>query len=238
MATTAALLAALLGTAAAAPTAAPSPAAEVPAAAAPASEDGRTVRVSQKKHQRGPDSQRDRHSLTLAPFRTSWPAVHLRYEARLRPKLGLDLAAGMGQWRPMAVRVASNLTDVDIPEISLKEAEVALSTYPAGHFDRGMQLGVTVRHQWASTAAATTSMGAIAAAQATATVFTVGPHIGLKRIWNSGFTLQARVGAGYAMANADVEAVAMFGPMLGTEQLGGSYGGPIVFGSAGLGWSF
>ena len=222
-----------------------SEAASLPGAAPPRTAEARpqskgsdsSVRLNQRKR-KGKSSASDRHSVTLAPFRTTWPAAHIRYELRLRPKLGLDLGAGFGQWRPMAVRVAGNLTGIEVPDIDIKELEAALSTYPAGRFNGGMQLGVTVRQQWASTAVATSTGAGLAMANATATVFTVGPHIGVKKIWPSGFTLQARVGGGYAVANADVAAVAMFGPLLGTEEVGGSYGGPIVFGSAGLGWSF
>jgi hypothetical protein len=214
--------------------------AATPASARPAAQGSdSSVRIDQKKHRKGKEgTSARRHSLTLAPFRTSWPAAHLRYELRLRPKLGIDLGAGFGRWRPMAVRVAGNIADIDIPDIDLVEMEAAINTYPAGRFHRGMQLGLTVRQQWASTTVATSSGGALAMADAQARVFTVGPHIGVKRIWPSGFTLQARVGGGYAVANADVDAVAMFGPLLGTEQVGGSYGGPIVFGNAGIGWSF
>lgn len=217
--------------------AAATPAPEPPGQARPAADN--TVRIDKKKHSKSREStSARRHSLTLAPFRTSWPAAHVRYELRLRPKLGIDLGAGFGRWRPMAVRVAGNIADIDVPDIDLVEVEAAVNTYPAGRFHRGMQLGLTVRQQWVSTSVATTSGGALAMADASASVFTVGPHIGAKRVWPSGFTLQARVGAGYAVANADVDAVAMFGPLLGTEQVGGSYGGPIVFGNAGIGWSF
>lgn len=214
--------------------------AATPASARPAAQGSdSSVHIDQKKHSKSREgTSARRHSLTLAPFRTSWPAAHVRYELRLRPKVGIDLGAGFGRWRPMAVRVAGNLADIDVPDIDLVEMEAALNTYPAGRFHRGMQLGLTVRQQWVSTSVATASGGALAMANAQASVFTVGPHIGAKRIWPSGFTLQARVGAGYAIATADVDAVAMFGPLLGTEQVGGSYGGPIVFGNAGIGWSF
>lgn len=198
-----------------------------------------TVTIRQESKKSGKNGGAGKaHSLTLAPFKTTWPAVHIRYEGRLTPKLGVDLAAGIGQWNPISLRVATGITGVNVPDISIKELEGALSFYPAGHFHRGMQLGVTVRHQWASSSITAGTPGAMASGTADATVFTVGPHIGWKRIWSSGFTAQMRVGAGYISASASVAAVGMVGPFLASDEVGGSYGGPMVFGSAGVGWSF
>ena len=208
----------------------------------PAVSSGDTVSVRGRTHRKAQHTRVSaRHSITVSPFRATWPAFHGRYELRLTPHLGVDIAGGGGRWNPLSARVVDALTETDIPDVTMREVEGAVSAYVGGRFARGTQLGLTVRRQVAEsevvwgvdpdTGASTTT-----ALEARAT--TVGPHLGIKRVGKRGLTFQARVGAGWVFADAEANtelAVADASLLLPMAQ---GYAGPMVFGNMGIGYSF
>lgn len=212
-----------------------------PADAAPAEvsvRGGESVKV--RSHQRRkPGAVSARHSVTLAPFRAAWPALHARYELRLNPRWGLDVAAGTGTYSPTAAKVAGAVLAVNIPDLSITELEAATSAYVGGRFARGVQLGLTVRRQVATGTVSTGSdsgVGTFSDVRVAAT--TIGPHVGIKRVAKSGLTFQARVGGGWMFADATAATVATIGELGVPLPLAYAYSGPMVFGNAGIGWSF
>lgn len=182
-----------------------------------------------------------RHSITLSPFRATWPALHARYELRLTPHLGVDVAAGTGSWNPVSARVVSAVTGTTMPDVSITEVEAAVSTYVAGRFARGVQLGLTARRQVASSDVVwgtDPSTGASTSTAFAAKTAIVGPHLGLKRVGQKGLTFQARVGGGWMFADASATTVVSAGDTSLPLPLVQAYSGPMVFGNMGIGYSF
>lgn len=201
-----------------------------------------TVHVSGRRHRKAERAKvTARHSITIDPFRATWPAFHGRYELRLTPHLGVDVAAGTGTYNPLALRTATALTGTELPDLQLTEFEGAMSVYVGGRFARGVQLGVTARKQTATADVVwleDETTGASSASAVNLASTTIGPHLGLKRVGKKGLTFQARVGAGWAMASASAVTVMSAEGAALPIPLATSYTGPTVFGNAGIGWSF
>ena len=182
-----------------------------------------------------------RHSLTISPFRATWPAFHGRYEKRLTPHLGADVAVGFGSWNPLSARVVNALTATEMPDVSMREVEGGLSAYVGGRFARGMQLGMTVRRQVATSEVVwgvDPTTGASTTTNFEARATTVGPHLGLKRVGKRGLTFQARVGGGWMFADAEANTELAVADSSALLPMTRGYSGPMVFGNMGIGYSF
>ena len=135
-------------------------------------------------------------SVTVNPFRATWPALDARYEKKLGDNQGAYGRIAAGKYNPLALRALSFAM-----KQSGEELNVAGSLFGVGggynyyfkSFDRGWFGGMAAEVNRTST----TLEYQGASLAVTATDFSLGPVIGWKRVADSGLTFSWELGAGY-----------------------------------------
>lgn len=155
--------------------------------------------------------------LSFSPLHLVAPVVELTAEFKLHRRIGVAVIGGYGSIRSRK----------DAPRADVWEVGGQFITYPVGHFDHGMQLGVEVQYAGASIAVSdgTTSATGVAVGLSN------GAFVGYKLATPVGFTFNLQGGVGYYVATG--EAHASDGSSAKGQESGFF---PLV--NANFGWSF
>jgi hypothetical protein len=158
-------------------------------------------------------------SLTISPFHLILPIYEFTGEFNINQNLGLALIGGYGN-----VKISKFDSDPQFSNDILKIYEIGgqINYYPIGSFDHGLQLGVEVLYVGI--------IGNHENIEISANGIAVGPFIGYKIIFDSGFTLNFQLG---------YEKIFAYGKASdGTNSASDSGTDNIVLLNINAGWSF
>jgi hypothetical protein len=150
-----------------------------------------------------PPADGPRVSLTISPIHLLFPMLEVTAELRVQDRLGLALIGGLGH--VLGVRV--------------QELGAQARWYVTGHFARGLHLGVEALYLRADLADLSTTVSGEG--------LSVGPFVGYKLGWPSGFTLDGQAGVALVAARARSS---------GSTSSGGRTTLPLL--NLNLGWTF
>lgn len=190
------------------------------------------------------------NTVTLGATKLFWPAAEIEYERKLTKKLAVSGFLGAGNYKPFLLSRAVD----SVPDISMRSAGLRFNTYPFGKFKKGFQLGVTARRMALEYKETQTERYEQGGATATATLeydftltsWTVGPHIGYKRVIGPGFTVgfNAGVGSFSGSLTSELTATANAEGYEVSQSVGSDFSNQLnqlpamIFGTVHAGWSF
>lgn len=121
--------------------------------------------------------------ISFSPLHLFAPVVELTGEFRVHRRIGVAVIGGYGSVRPLK----------NDPRVDVWVVGGQLVTYPVGHFDHGMQLGLEVEYVGASAAVK------YGASNLTGTAIGIsnGAFVGYKLATPIGFTFNLQAGAAY-----------------------------------------
>ena len=159
-------------------------------------------------------------SVTISPIHLALPVVELAAELRLGRQFGIAAIVGAGSVDVLGERFAAY------------EAGGQLAWYMTGDFSRGFKLGVEALHARVE--------GEADGVRALGEGVSVGPFLGYKRIWRSGFTLDIEGGVAGYFLRGDADGGSSPAPASesrdGTTTVADVEIGPLL--NVNLGWSF
>lgn len=155
--------------------------------------------------------------LSISPLHLLLPVIELTAEARLSRNLGVSVLGGYGSVRPPTSNVRFDVWEVG----------GQFTSYPVGHFDHGMQLGIEAVYLGVSGNDSTGNVKVAAAG----TGFAAGPFLGYKLATKVGFTFNVQGGVEYVIVQADAKSSTG-----ATSSAEATRWIPLV--NANVGWSF
>lgn len=154
-------------------------------------------------------------SVTISPIHLALPVVELAAELRLGRSFGIAAVGGAGSIEVYGER------------FNAYEIGGQVAWYMTGNFGRGLKLGVEALHARVE--------GDAEGVRALGEGVSVGPYLGYKRIWRSGFTFDIQGGvAGYFLRGEGDGVVSE--DRDGTTTVADVELGPLL--NINLGWSF
>lgn len=189
-----------------------------------------------------------RNTATVGAVKASWPALGLEYERAVGERFSASGFGSLGRFEPLLLPLAEKAAKQKVPPLSYRELGGRFQWYVGGDFEKGWQLGSTLRWTRYSVYQSRTQTvshnktdetGEVTqTAKGRANMGMIGAHTGYKRTFGPGFTAQATLGWGYFYLQGRGSFVAeAYGQGAGPNATVVSTG-PTPFGNLGIGWSF
>jgi hypothetical protein len=164
--------------------------------------------------------------ISISPFHLALPMVELTGEFKAHRKIGVAVIGGVGSVTVNGTSTSGLTTTATKEKFGVWEVGGQLVSYPVGHFDHGMQLGVEVLYMGLTGSNPTGGVDVTGAANGLA----MGPFVGYKLATRVGFSFNVQGGAEYVTARATANA--------GTATASASASAWIPLLNINVGWSF